>query len=33
MKNRYGIDIEMGVDQHGHKGDPMGAAIKDSLDL
>ncbi len=28
MKKRYVVEIGMGVDQHGHKGDPTGAAIK-----
>ena len=28
MKKRYVVEIGMGVDQHGHKGDPTDAAIK-----
>jgi uncharacterized protein (TIGR02058 family) len=28
MEKRYVVEIGMGVDQHGHKGDPTGAAIK-----
>jgi uncharacterized protein (TIGR02058 family) len=28
MEMRYIVEIGMGVDQHGHKGDPTGAAIK-----
>jgi len=28
MNKRYAVEIGMGVDQHGHKGDPTGAAIK-----
>jgi uncharacterized protein (TIGR02058 family) len=28
MEKRYVVEIGMGVDQHGHKGDPTSAAIK-----
>jgi uncharacterized protein (TIGR02058 family) len=28
MEKRYVIEIGLGVDQHGHKGDPTGAAIR-----
>ena len=28
MNKRYAVEIGMWVDQHGHKGDPTGAAIK-----
>ncbi len=28
MKKRYVVEIGMGVDQHGHRGDPTGAAIR-----
>ena len=28
MKKRYVVEIGMGVDQHGHRGDPTDAAIK-----
>jgi uncharacterized protein (TIGR02058 family) len=28
MEKRYVVEIGMGVDQHGHRGNPTGAAIK-----
>lgn len=28
MEKRYAVEMGMGVDQHGHKGDPTDAAIK-----
>jgi len=28
MEKRYVVEIGMGVDQHGHRGDPTDAAIK-----